>query len=95
MDKDKLNIDLNSPLVTTNPLFIIACLAVSVLLSWICAWAFRNTNDFLKSIKLYVPLGLIAMVVFWLLGLPFLFSAGCVLCGFVTMMWFSNYYFYH
>lgn len=92
---EEYRIDPTSPLATTDPLLVALCLGAAILLAWLCARAFRRTNDFAKSVRLYLPLGAVALVVFCLLGLPLLFSAGCVLCGFVTMMWFSNYYFYH
>lgn len=95
MNQNELKIDENSVLLTTDPLLVGICLLVSILLSWFCAYKFRNNNDFMKSVKLYLILGIIVAIVFVVLGLPILFSLGGILCGFVTMMWFSNYYFYH
>lgn len=88
-------IDPSSPLLTTDPLLVLACLAAAVLLAWLCARAVRNTNDFAKSVRLYLLLAAAAGAVFWLLGLPVLFSGGGMLCGFISLMLFSNYYFYH
>lgn len=85
----------DSVLVTTNPLLIVAALAAAALAAWLCARAYRNTNDFKKSVRIYVPSGVVLTAAFWLLGLPLLFSAGAALCGFVFLMGFSNHYFYH
>ena len=92
---DAYRSDPPSPRATAEPRLVALGLGAAILLAWCCARAFRRTNDFAKSVRLYLPLGAAALVGFCLLGLPLLFSAGCVLCGFVTMMWFSNYYFYH
>ena len=89
------SIDPSSPLLTTDPLLVLACLGAAVLLAWLCARAVRNTNDFSKSVKLYLLPAAAAGVVFWLLGLPVVFSGGGMLCGFITLMLFSNYYFYN
>ena len=85
----------DDPLVMASPLLLGGCILAAILAAWLCVRRYADTNDIQKSIRLYLPLAVVCCVVFWLLGLPLLFAAGCQLCGLVVMVWISNYYFYH
>lgn len=87
----------NAPpiLLNTDPLLVLAALTAAGLVAWFCVHRYRNTNDFARSVRLYLPAAAGLAVLFWLLGLPFLFSVGAAGCGFVLLMLISNYYFYH
>ena len=92
---DIFQIEPTDPLVQFSPLMLGGCILAAILLGWFCARRYADTNDIQKSIRLYLPLAVVCCVVFWLLGLPLLFAAGCQLCSLVVMVWISNYYFYH
>lgn len=82
-------------LVATSPLLLAGCVIIAIVIGWLCAKKYENTSDFMKSVKLYVPLAAVNFVVFLLLGVPWIFALGGQLCGFAVMAWISNYYFYH
>lgn len=88
-------LEASDPMVATNPLLLGGCVLAAIALGWLCVHRYANTNDIQKSIRLYIPLAVVNLVVFWLLGVPLLYSVGGQLCGFVVMTWISNYYFYH
>lgn len=88
-------LEASDPMVATNPLLLAGCVLVSIGLGWLCVHRYANTNDIQKSIRLFVPLAVVNLVVFWLLGVPLLYAVGGQLCGFIVMVWISNYYFYH
>ena len=85
----------DDPLVMASPLLLGGCILAAILLGWVCVHRYADTNDIQKSVHLYIPLAVACGLVFWLLGLPLLYSIGAQLCGFVVMAWISNYYFYH
>lgn len=85
-----------SILAVTNPLSLLAGGGLICLLAYVCARKYRNTNDFGKSVRLFVPLALI-LDVFLLMfaGIDFVLTAGLSICGFIVLALISNYYFYH
>lgn len=94
MNLDELfGLDASSPVVSTNPFLLLACVAAAVLAGWLCVWKYRKTYDIEKSIRLYVPFALLGAAVFTLAGIPLLFSVGAQLCGFAALVWISGYYF--
>lgn len=94
MNLDELfGLDAASPLVSTDPLLLLACVAAAVLAGWVCVLKYRKTYDIGRSIRMYVPFALAGAVIFALTGLPLLFSIGAQLCGLVALVWISGYYF--
>lgn len=87
--------DENALVLTTDPLQLFALAALLVIVAWLSARAVRDTNDFFRSVKYYVPAALVLSAVFCVFGLHFFLCIGCCISGFVTLMLFSNYYFYH
>lgn len=81
--------------LTTNPFQLFALAALIVIAAWLCARSQRNTNDFLKSVKLFLPAAVVLSGIFWATGLALLLCIGCCISGFVALMLFSNHYFYH
>ncbi len=86
-------LDSSMPLVQTNPIMLLACVAAACLAAWFCVLRYRNTYEIVKSIRLYIPFAAVGAVAFTLAGLPVLFSAGAQLCGFVALILISNHYF--
>lgn len=96
MNLDEIfHLEPDMPLVATNPLLLLLCVLASVGAGWFWAHRFRNTYQIEKSIRYYIPTAVVMAVVFLLLGLPFLFSVGSQLAGFVAMLLISNRYFNH
>lgn len=88
-------IDENSLFAAVNPGILGGALAVFCLIAFLCARAYRNTNDFKKSVKRYLPLMLFLDGVFFWLGLPVILLLGLDIVGFVALALASNHYFYH
>ena len=86
--------DEKSILATTDPFMLIAAITAMAVIAFVSASIYKNTNDFKKSVKLYVPLAFAAAIIFILLGLPIVFSVGTVAFGFIALMLISNYFFY-
>lgn len=80
-------------LVSTSPLLLFSCIAVSLCLGWLAAYRYRNTYDAEKSLKMFLPMAVAAAAVFILIGIPALFAIGSQLFGFVSLLLFSNHYF--
>lgn len=94
MNLDELfGLDAASPMVSTNPLLLLGCVAAAILAGWLCVWRYRNTYDIEKSIRMYLPFALAGAVIFVAAGLPLLFSVGAQLFGFAALVWISSYYF--
>lgn len=85
----------SSMLAVMNPLVLLLALAVFGMIAYFCARRYCNTNDFARSVKLYVPVMLGADVLFFLLGLPVVLLAGIDVAGFVALALISNHYFYN
>ena len=92
---DIFNLHPDDPLVMASPLLLGGCILTAILMGWFCVHRYSDTNDIQKSIRLYLPLALAGGLLFWLLGLPLRYAVGAQLCGFIVMIWISNYYFYH
>lgn len=85
-----------SLLAVTNPYELLAAGAVFLAFAWLCARSSRNTNDFAKSVRRYIPCVVVLdILVFFLFHIDPLLVVGLDICGFVALALFSNYYFYH
>lgn len=86
----------NSLLATLNPFSLLAGIFAMCLLAWFCARRYRNTNDFKKSVQLYLPLmtGLDLALLFGL-DIGIFLCLGIDLFGFIALALISNHYFYH
>lgn len=82
-------------LATLNPLVLAGCLAAAAVIGIICAYLYRNTNDFAKSSRLFAVLGLMMGVSLFFFRIPVILIAAVLVCGFVVMALSSNYFFYH
>lgn len=86
----------NSILATTNPFLLSLMIAIFVLVGIICVRTYRNTNDFAKSVKLYIPSMIVLNIIIIVTSqLDLLLVIGGDFCGFFAMVFASNYYFYH
>ncbi len=84
-----------SLLAVMNPLSLLAGCALVGLLAWFCAWKYKNTNDFKKSVHLYVPSVIVLdLILALLLDIDVLLCIGMDICGFVVLALISNHYFY-
>ncbi len=91
-----MKVDENSVLAVMNPLSLLAGGALVCLAAWICVYLFRNTNDFKKSLKVYVPvLGVLDCIFIFLLSIDLILVLGLDLCGIIVLALISNHYFYH
>ncbi len=84
----------NNLMYTMNPLMLIGGFAIIALIAWVSARAYRNTNDFRKSVKLYAVLAVAGIVIYYLAGMPAVLIVSYLVCGFVFTALFSNHYFY-
>lgn len=88
-------IDESSLMASVNPLIIILALFVYIFTAFLCARRYSGTNDFAKSLRLYIPAMLIGDVVFLRWGLPIILLLGIDIVGFIALALVSNHYFYH
>ncbi|HCO29493.1 MAG TPA: hypothetical protein DIT54_08855 [Lachnospiraceae bacterium] len=96
MLEEQIKLNENSILVTTNPFLLLLGIGMICLIGILCARRYRNTNDFAKSIRLYIPMMLgISLLFFFGFQLDILLVIGIDFCGFIAMALASNYYFYH
>lgn len=85
----------NSLLAVMNPFCLLAGAALVCILAWYCAKRYQNTNDFKKSVRLYVPCVLVLdLLLVFVLEIDMLLCIGLDLCGFVVLALISNHYFY-
>lgn len=85
-----------SLLFEMNPFFLLIGIGIVCIGAWICARMYRDTNDFKKSIKLYLPVTLIENIfMFFLLDIEIILCLGIDVVGIVALAIISNYYFYH
>lgn len=84
----------NSLVSTMNPLLLLISLVAFCFTAFLSARHFRNTSDFKKSVKLYIPLAVVEVVLSVIIGVPFIMAIGGGLAGFVVLMLVSNHYFY-
>lgn len=82
-------------LSSMNPFILIICLIAFAVVAFLCARRYRDTSDFSKSLKLYIPLALAEVVLSVFIGIPLIMAIGCGMAGFVVLLKVSNYYFYH
>lgn len=91
-----MRVNENSILATMNPFALLTAGIIICMIGWICARKYKDTNDFYKSVKLYIPfIILINAVLFVIVQIPIIILIGLDICGFITMAFVSNYYFYH
>ena len=91
-----MKVDESSVLAVMNPFSLLAGGALVCLVAWICVYLFRNTNDFRKSLIVYVPVLCVLDCAFiFLLGIDLILVLGLDLCGIVVLALISNHYFYH
>lgn len=85
----------NSLLAVMNPFCLLAGGVLVCILAWYCASRYKNTNDFKKSVYLYLP-SVIVLDLFlaFVLEIDVLLCLGLDLCGFVVLALISNHYFY-
>jgi len=89
-----MNLDENSLLATINPLTLCGAVAVVLVIGYFCAWRYKNTNDFAKSVRLYIPLIIIADIIMIMMGILIMIVLALDIMGFVAMALFSNHFFY-
>jgi len=88
--------DENSILAVTDPVLLLVCGITFCIFGGICAVWFRNTNDFGKSMKAYLPLAaILGGLAYVFLSIDLLLIIGLYICGFVCMAFVSNYFFNH
>lgn len=90
-----MSIDENSVVAQMNPLLTIIGFALVIAVSAFCAWMYRDTNDFAKSIRLALIVMAVILIILIIIGLPVFMAIGMLLCTFAVTSWFSNYFFYH
>lgn len=91
-----MSINEDSILAVMNPLYLLLGGGAVCLLGYFCARRYKNTNDFAKSVKLYLPCVLVLDILLAaLFGVHLALIAGLDVCGFAAMALISNHYFYH
>ncbi|GFI28729.1 hypothetical protein IMSAGC013_00106 [Lachnospiraceae bacterium] len=88
--------DENSLLARMNPFCLLGAVLLICMAAWFCAWLYRNTNDFKKSLRLFLPaaIALDCMFIF-ALQIDAVLAAGLDICGIAALALISNHYFYH
>lgn len=85
----------NSLLAVMNPFCLLLGGVLVCLLAGYCARRYKNTNDFKKSVRLYVPSVIVLdLILVFVLEIDVLLCMGLDLCGFVVLALISNHYFY-
>ena len=82
-------------LIETPVWIVLSPFVLCVLAAYFCAWFYSNTNDFKKSSRLYFPIGVLVVFVFFFTGLPAVIGVFIVLFGFTALIFFSNRFFYN
>lgn len=91
-----MKVNESSVLASINPIRLLAAILLICLAAWLCIYLYRNTNDFKKSLKLFIPVTVILDVFFFFaLQIDLFLIIGVDLCGFVVLALISNHYFYH
>lgn len=84
-----------SLLAVMNPFCLLAGCVMVGLLAWYCAHKYKNTNDFKKSVHLYVPSVIVLdLILAFVLEIDVLLCIGMDIFGFVVLALISNHYFY-
>lgn len=90
-----MTVNENSMLAVMNPFCLLFGCVCVCLLAWFCARRYRNTNDFKKSVQMYVPFAIVLDLILALaLDIDVLLCIGMDMLGFVVLMLISNHYFY-
>lgn len=67
-----MKVNESSILASMNPLSLSAAVILICLTAWLCAYLYRDTNDFKKSLTLFIPAAVILDgILFWALQLIF------------------------
>lgn len=89
-------IDERSLLARMNPFCLLGAALLICAAAWFCAWRYRNTNDFKKSLRLFFPAAVALNCIFIIiLQIDAVLAAGLDLCGIAVLALISNHYFYH
>ena len=90
-----MTINENSLLAVVNPFFLLLGGVLVCVLAWICARRYRNTNDFAKSVRGYLPsVVVLDFIMALVMEIDLLLCLGLDILGFVVMALVSNHYFY-
>lgn len=85
----------NSPLAVMNPFCLLTGCILVCALAWFCADKYRNTNDFKKSVHIYLPAVIVLDFIMVLaMDIDLLLCIGLDIFGFVVLALISNHYFY-
>lgn len=91
-----MKVNENSVLASMNPISLLAGVFIICLAAWLCVYIYRKTNDFKKSLKLFIPVtAILDSIFFFVLQIDVVLIAGIDLCGAIVLSLISNYYFYH
>lgn len=91
-----MKVNEDSVLASMNPLGLLAAVVLICLAAWLCACLYRNTNDFRKSLRAFIPAAAVLDLIFlFVLQIGTVLTAGIDLFGFVVLALISNHYFYH
>ena len=89
-----MRINEESLFAVVNPIALFVMLVSMCVIGIYCARKYRNTNDFAKSTKLYLPLAILMVMGMTLLWhIPFILAVGIGMCGFFALSIASNHYF--
>lgn len=84
-----------SLLAVMNPFCLLLGCVIVCALAWFCAKKYRNTNDFGKSVKVYLPAVIVLDFVMALaLDIDLMLCFGLDIFGVVVLALISNHYFY-
>ena len=81
-------------LLDTPAWVLLAPLALQVAAAYVSVWWHRDTDDFIKSVRMYIPLAALVVAVFSFLGLDWVLGAMMACACFSALMYFSNKLFY-
>lgn len=90
-----MKVNEDSILAVMNPFCLLGAVLLVCLAAWGCVYRYRNTNDFKKSLKCYIPLLFVLDAIF-IFGfqLDIILTVGVDLCGIIVLALISNHYFY-
>ena len=78
-----------------NSLTLIIGIIMGIVGGWYSAFKYKDTNDYKKSIFLFIPVCIIYFSIFAIAGLSVILTLSLCVASFICMSLFSNYYFYH
>lgn len=90
-----MKVNEDSILAVMNPFCLLGAGVLVCLAAWGCVYLYRNTNDFKKSLKVYIPVLVILdlLFIFWL-EIDIVLAIGIDICGIIALALISNHYFY-